>query len=200
MAATVLYDSIVTGTLAEILARSGLHTYQRAVATDFNDCELYWNGSAWRWAKKWQPLAKFRTAVTAPTDLNENVLATFTLPALAANDMLMVKHFWTTVNNANAKTAKVNLGATGAGTGWSCDLASAAVHNMVTEIRNMNDTAVQKWQSNNKAIFGSTTGGALQGTTRALGTAGVTLAIAMLKGTGADSVILEWADFWICGT
>ena len=198
MAATVLYDSIVTGTLAEILARSGLHTYQRAVATDFNDCELYWNGSAWRWAKKWQPLAKFRTAVTAPTDLNENVLATFTLPALAANDMLMVRMFLS-VGGAAAKQLKINLGATGAGTGFSLDLNGLAVHNMSVDIRNMNDTAVQKWQSNNKDNFGST-GGALQGTTRALGTAGVTLAIAMLKATDTDSVVLEWADFWICGT
>ena len=40
MAATVLYDSIIYGTLAEILARSGLHTHQRAVATDYNSTWL----------------------------------------------------------------------------------------------------------------------------------------------------------------
>lgn len=198
MAAVMKDLSIVVGTLAEVLAKTGITTYQRAVATDFNDCELYWNGSAWRWAKKWQPLAKFRTAVTAPTDLNENVLATFTLPALAANDMLMVRMFLS-VGGAAAKQLKINLGATGAGTGFSLDLNGLAVHNMSVDIRNMNDTAVQKWQSNNKSNFGSTSG-TLQGTTRALGTAGVTLAIAMLKTTDTDSVVLEWADFWICGT
>lgn len=191
--------SVVVGTLAEILAVPGLYTYQEAVATDFNDCRLYWNGTVWKWAKVWQKLAKFRTPVTAPVDLLENTIQTYTLPALGANDEILVEHFWTTTNNANAKTAKVNLGALPAGTGWAVDLANNNVHNMVTHMRNMNDASSQKWQSNNKSIFGSTSS-LLQSTTRATGTAGVVLTITLLKATVAgDSVVLDYADISILG-
>jgi hypothetical protein len=52
--------------------------------------------------------------------------------------------------------------------------------------------------SNSKAIFGGLSG-SLQTTTRATGTAGVTLAVAGLKGTAGDTLTFEYADIWLCG-
>lgn len=198
MAASVLYDSIVTGTLAEILARSGLHTGQRAIPSDFNGAERYWNGSAWKWAKKWQPLALLRTAFTVTAaSTSEEVGMTYTLPALGANDMLQINHFWTVTNNANAKTARVTVDG-GGGIGQAIDLASQNVGNLVAEMRNMNSASVQKWFSNNRAVYGGTSS-SLQGTTKATGTAGLVLTITGQKATGSDTMTLEWADIWICG-
>ena len=196
MAASVLYDSIVTGTLAEILARSGLYTNQRAIPSDFNGAERYWNGSAWKWAKKWQPLALLRTAFTVTAaSTSEEAGMTYTLPAIGANDMLMVNHFWTVTNNVNVKTARVNLDGAA---GQAVDLASQNVGNLVTMMRNMNSASVQKWFSNNRAVFGGTSS-SLQGTTKATGTAGLVLTITGQKATGSDTMTLEWADIWICG-
>ncbi len=196
MAATVLYDSIIYGTLAEILARSGLHTHQRAVATDYNNTWLYWNGSAWKWAKKWQPLALLRTAFTVTAaSTSEETGMTYTLPAIGANDMLMVNHFWTVTNNANVKTARVNLDGAA---GQAVDLASQSVGNLVTMMRNMNNASVQRWFSDNRAVYGGT-GGAIKATTKVTGTAGLVLTITGQKATGSDTMTLEWADIWICG-
>ena len=196
MAAVMKDLSIVVGTLAEVLAKTGITTYQRAVATDFNDCELYWNGSAWRWAKKWQPLALLRTAFTVTAaSTSEETGMTYTLPAIGANDMLMVNHFWTVTNNANMKTARVNLDGAA---GQAVDLASQNVGNLVTMMRNMNSASAQKWFSNNRAVYGGTSG-SLQGTTKATGTAGLVLTVTGQKATGSDTMTLEWADIWICG-
>lgn len=207
MTAFVQNEAIVRGTLAEILLNtgngSGSYVGQRAIATDKgvgNGLELVYNGSAWKYATVWQPLALLRAPVTLPNDTAENTAFTYTLPILGANTMLRVCHFWTTNANASGKTVKVNLDATGAGTGFSSDIssASAATGNLVTEIRNMNDTAVQKWFSNNKAIFGANNG-TIQGTTRQTGTAGVVLTVTGTKTTAGDVMTLEWADLWICG-
>lgn len=196
MAATVLSDSVVYGTMAEILARSGLFTNQRAIPSDFNGAERYWNGSAWKWAKKWQPLALLRTAFTVTAaSTSEEVGLTYTLPAIGANDMLMVNHFWTVTNNANVKTARVNLDGAA---GQAVDLASQNVGNLVAQMRNMNSASVQKWFSNNRAVFGGTSS-SLQGTTKATGTAGLVLTVTGQKATGSDTMTLEWADIWICG-
>lgn len=196
MAASVLSDSVVYGTMAEILARSGLFTNQRAIPSDFNGAERYWNGSAWKWAKKWQPLALLRTAFTVtPASVAEEVGLTYTLPAIGANDMLQVNHFWTVTNNANAKTARVNLDGAA---GQAVDLASQNVGNLVTMMRNMNSASAQKWFSNNRAVYGGTSS-SLQGTTKATGTAGLVLTVSGQKATGSDTMTLEWADIWICG-
>lgn len=196
MAAVVRNDSLITGTLAEILARSGLHTGQRAIPSDFNGCGLYWNGSAWKWAKKWQPLALLRTAFTVTAaSTSEETGMTYTLPAIGANDMLMVNHFWTVTNNANAKTARVNLDGAA---GQAIDLASQNVGNLVAQMRNMNSASVQKWFSNNRAVFGGTSS-SLQGTTKVTSTAGLVLTVTGQKDTGSDTMTLEWADIWICG-
>ncbi len=196
MAAIVQAHSIVTGTLAEILARSGLFTNQRAIPSDFNGAERYWNGSAWKWAKKWQPLALLRTAFTVTAaSTSEETGMTYTLPAIGANDMLMVNHFWTVTNNANMKTARVNLDGAA---GQAVDLASQNVGNLVTMMRNMNSASAQKWFSNNRAVYGGTSS-SLQGTTKATGTAGLVLTVTGQKATGSDTMTLEWADIWICG-
>lgn len=195
MAATVLYDSIIYGTLAEILARSGLHTHQRAVATDYNNTWLYWNGSAWKWAKTWQPLSLLRTDYTLPADTAANVALSYTLPALGANDMLRICEYWTVTNNANVKSAIVKLNGNN---GRSMDLAGKGSGNLVLEMRNQNNAAVQDWFNNNSSVFGAISGAKVS-TTENTAVAGKVLEIIGQKATAGDTMTLEWADIWICG-
>lgn len=192
-------DSILVGTLAEILATTGTALRQRACATDFNDTWLYWNGSAWKWAKYWQPLALLRTPFTVTaSSTNEETALTYTLPALGANTMLMINQTWNSLtNNANAKTARVTVDG-GGGIGSAIDMASATTGTLTTIMRNMNDASVQKWFTNSPKIYGANSG-SVQGTTKVTGVAGKVLVISGQKAVGTDVMTLEYADIWICG-
>ena len=195
-AASFQAASVIVDTEANVLAKTGTYTGQRAVLTNRNSAEMYWNGSAWKWAHFCQPMSLLRTAFTVTAaSTSEDTGMTYTLPAVGANDMLLVNHFWTVTNNANAKTARVNLDGAA---GQAIDLASQNVGNLVAMMRNMNSASVQKWFSNNRAVYGGTSS-SLQGTTKATGTAGLVLTVTGQKATGSDTMTLEWADIWICG-
>jgi hypothetical protein len=204
MAAFKQMHSIVRGTLAEILALTGDYVGQKAYANNYGvsarGAKLFWNGAAWLWDTNWQPLSLLRAAVTIPADTTEDIALTYTLPKLGANDMLRVQHFWTVTNNANAKTVRVNIGDTGTmAAGFACDIASNQVANFVTEMRNRAASPyAQDWFSNNKAPFGAVSG-SLQTTTKDPSTAGRLLTITGQKATSGDSMVLNWADLWICG-
>lgn len=198
-AATKINHSVVRGTEAEIRALTGDYAEQRAYATDQNNAEMRWTGSAWVWAPHCQIVARVRGDVTAPANTAENTLATYTLPKLGTEDSIRVAAFFTVTNNANVKTLKVNLGTAGSmASGFALDVASNAVVNLVTEMRNQSNAAAQEWFSNNKAIFGGTTG-TLQATTKDTGTAGKIITVTMTKATAGDSVVMNWLDISLCG-
>lgn len=194
--------SVVLGTMAEVVAKTGIYTGQMGLASDHGlsgqGLRMVWNGSAWRLPPFWQKVAQNRTQTTLPADTNELTYLTYTLHALGANDQWRIEGMVLVNNNANAKTVKGNLGATGVGTGAAIDFASNTAGLFVIQGRNANDASAQKWMSNSKAIFGGLSG-SLQTTTRATGTAGVTLAVAGLKGTAGDTLTFEYADIWLCG-
>lgn len=204
MAVTKQNHSIIRGTLAELIIVSGDYVGQQGFANDYGvgeGLEYKWNGSSWYLAPRWQILKLQRTVANGPADTNENILFTYTLPKLGVNDMLRVEHFWTIAGTAVAKTVKVNLGASGAGTGLSVDLQNGTTNstgNMITGIRNMGAANAQKWYSNNKAVFGLNSG-SLQGTTRDTGTAGVVLTVTATKALGTETMNLEYCDLHVFG-
>lgn len=207
MAATKIMHSIVKGTLAEILAVTGDYIGQRAISSDYGvglGLEWYWNGTTWKLTAGKQLAATFRAATgyTVPADANVNTLVTYTLPALGGADSMIVEMFWTLNNNANAKTAVVSMGGS---SGVSTDLASAVSSNMITVMRNMGGlTYTQSWYSNNKVVFGTSTG-SLQTTSSAAagardtGVAGKVVLITGQKATAGDTMVLNYADIYLQG-
>jgi hypothetical protein len=199
-AASYQVASVLVDTEANIRAKTGLYTGQRAFANDQNSIEMRWTGSTWVWAPSCQNVYRVRGDVTAQTtDTAEHALATYTLPKLGTEDSVRVAAFLTVANNANAKTLKVNVGTAGSmASGFTLDLASNTVMNLITEMRNQANAASQEWFSNNKAIVGLTSG-SLSTTTKDTGTAGKLLEVTMTKATPSDSVVLNWLDISICG-
>jgi hypothetical protein len=198
-AANYITASVLVDTHANILAKTGLYTQQRAYATDFSGASAFWNGSAWLWDTRCQMVLAQRTDVTAPTDTVDNALVTFTLPKLGSKDSLRVKGVLTATNNANVKTLAVKLGSVGAmASGMSFDIASGGQVIFMTEMNNADATGTQKWQSNNKNIWGVLSG-APATTSKATGTAGLLLTVNMAKATGGDSVVLNWLTIELCG-
>lgn len=194
--------SILVGTMAELIANGGDYTRQKGWATDLapgRGLQLEWSGTLWRLPNFFQQVAKTRSQTTLPGDTNEATILSYTLPALGANAMIKVRTLLSGLtNNANAKTVRVNLNGSGAGTGAAIDCASNTAANFEIECRNANATNAQKWITNAKANWGAFSG-SLQSTTRELGTAGVVLTLTGQKGVNTDAMVFEWADFWLCG-
>lgn len=192
-------SSMMVDTHANILAKTGLYTQQRAYASNFNNAEVVWNGSAWVWAPYCQNVFRVRADVTAPVDTADNVLATVTLPKLGSEDGVRVAGFVAVTNNANVKTFTVKLGTAGSmSNGFSSDIGGNGSFNFVSEFRNQASASAQEWFTSNKAIFGSTSG-SLATTAKATGTAGTLLTVGIQKATAGDSAVLHWLDVSICG-
>lgn len=200
-AASYQIASVLVDTEANIRAKTGLYTGQRAFASDFNGAEMRWSGAAWVWASHCQVIFRVRADVTAPTDTVDNALVTWTLPKLGTEDSLRVSAFFTMPNSATAKTISVKLGSAGSmASGFSLDMnALGATLNLVSEMRNQANAAAQEWFSNNKLIFGAMSSSSVSTTTKDTGTAGKLLAINVLKATGSDAIVMPWADVSLCG-
>lgn len=131
--------------------------------------------------------------ITAPTDTNENVLATITVPAntLGANGRLIVTTLWGFTNNANAKTIRVRFSGASGTQYLQTNYASAAFLRDQREIVNNNATNSQI------GFGGSGTGGwgngASANTTSSVDTtAATTLVISAQKGTDSDTITLDY--------
>lgn len=198
-AASYQMASVLVDTEANIRAKTGLYTGQRAYATDQNNIEMRWTGSAWVWAPSCQVLFRQRADLTAPNDSNDNAFVTWTLPKLGSEDSLRVSAFFTVTNNASI-TLSVKVGSAGSmASGFSLSMASnGQILNLVTEMRNQANAAQQEWFSNNKTIYGPSSG-SLSTTTKDFSVAGKLLSINALKVTGTDSAVLNWAEVMLCG-
>lgn len=193
--------AVSVDTAANIRASTGLYQGQKGFATDYNNAELIWTGSAWAWAPHCQSIASSRADVTAPTDLLDNALMTVTMPKLGTNDTVRVSAFFTFPNTATSKTISVKVGSVGAmANGFSLDVISlGATLNLVTEMRNQANAAAQEWMTNNKSIFGTLSNTSVNTTTKDFSTAGRLLTINVLKTTASDAIVMSWADVSICG-
>lgn len=192
---------------ATLLASTGAYKGQPGFANDAgfgSGLEYFWDTAgtpAWKLASRWQMLAKLRTPVLAPNDTNENILWSFVLPRLGANDILLVEAFYTLTGSTNNKTLRIQLGTTGSFSTvhqHQVNTAAQSSDNIHVKGRNMNATNSQYWITNNTSVWGAASG-TLQTSTKELGTAGQTLQLTATKVLNTETVQLEYADIWVYG-
>lgn len=114
-------------------------------------------------------------SVAAPSGTDENVLATFSVPALRKHDKLRVTALYSHTNSANNKTIKVKLGATVLA---SKVTTSVAGDKLVAEIANVGATNVQIGEAGAAGAIETGAGAAVLTITGTKATGGETLTLA----------------------
>lgn len=134
-------------------------------------------------------LGQSGTAVSGAADTNENILATITIPALAAGDRLFIISHWAVNNNAGAKTARHRLGGIGGTIFGSQNFANTTGGKLMVDIINRATAATQVgWQTTITVSGGIAV---LQPTGAIDTSAGTTIVITGQKASGADTITLE---------
>ncbi len=127
-------------------------------------------------------------------DLNDNTLATISLPAgiMGANGVLEVITLWQVPNNANAKNGRVKMG----GATWKdANLASTASCRDMCRIMNRGSQAVQICGVQSAVSFGTSSSNPVTG---AVNTASAqTITITALRGAAGDSIKLEAYEIYV---
>ena len=137
-------------------------------------------------------LSVLPAAITAPTDTSTNDLWTVTVPggAMGLYGFIEVNVVFSCVNNANSKTAKINFGGSLAA---NISMANALSASAEKRIFNIGSESVQR-----SAGVTLIRNNGNSGTAGLVGTvdtsADFDIVVNLLKGTGADSVILEAAS------
>lgn len=85
-------------------------------------------------------IAQSNTQIVAPGDALENVLATVTIPPLAANDSIRVSAFFTFTNSANNKTCSIKWAGN---TLWTRTRSTTALEAPLFTVRNRNSVSSQ---------------------------------------------------------
>jgi len=157
--------------------------------TDVGENGSLWRGNDTKWVRL-NPIKIF--SLSAPVSLTGSTsivtLATITIPAglLGANGKLKIYPLWSTTNNANTKTLRLNIG------GALCStMASQSVPNNsgLLIIRNTNSESAQKCSSGLVAGIGSSAGSI--GSPTVDTTAATTLVISGQLAVGTDTMTLE---------
>jgi len=152
------------------------------------------NGSLWRGnGTKWVRLNQIKIfSLSAPVSLTASTsvvtLATITIPAglIGVNGKLKIYPLWSTTNNANAKTLRLNIG------GSLCStMQSQSVPNNsgLLIIRNTNSESAQKCSSGLVAGIGSSVGSIASPTVDT--SAATTITITGQLAVGTDTLTLE---------
>jgi len=152
------------------------------------------NGSLWRGnGTKWVRLNQIKIfSLSAPVSLTGSTsivtLATITIPAglMGANGKLKIYPLWSTTNNANDKTLRLNIG------GVLCStMSSKSVPNNsgLVILRNVNSESSQRCSSGLVAGIGASPGSIA--VTSIDTTATTTLVISGQLAVGTDSMTLE---------
>ena len=135
--------------------------------------------------------------VTAPTDTNENILATINIPPLSTTAVIIYRAQVSQTNNANAKTMRMRLGGIGGTDFWTAT-------NIASQARYLFDGQIQNRAATNSQggafVSGATALASSAITTGAIDTsAATTLVITAQKATGGDSIVLEsyFVQLWI---
>ena len=157
--------------------------------TDVGENGSLWRGNGTKWVRL-NPIKIFSLSapfvLTGPTSIV--TLATITIPAglLGANGKLKIYPLWSTTNNANAKTLRLNFG------GAVCStMTSQSVPNNsgLLIIRNINSESVQKCSSGLVAGIGASVGSIA---VLAIDTtAATTITITGQLAVGTDTLTLE---------
>lgn len=148
---------------------------------------------AWRRMSPVQVMGQSGTAVTAPLDTAENILATISIPAgtMLANDSLEILTMWTYTGSINLKTLRIRLGGIG-GTQYMNSARNSGTEvglQLAHTIRNRATVNSQIGYGNGNFTFSASTGAP---TTGAIDMASAQdLVITGTKATGAESLILE---------
>jgi len=157
--------------------------------TDVGENGSLWRGNGTKWVRL-NPIKIF--SLSAPVSLTNSTsvvtLATITIPAglLGANGKLKIYPLWSTTNNANQKTLRLNIG------GVLCStMTSQSVPNNsgLLIIRNTNSESAQKCSSGLVAGIGSSSGSIASTTIDT--TAATTLLISGQLAVGTDTLTLE---------
>lgn len=142
------------------------------------------------WRSHIRVLSQSGNPITAPSDTNENTLASITIPAgaLAANGRLKITTYWETTNNANAKTNRIRLGGISGAAFLNYSAASFLTQKLQIDILAANSTSSQVGGIFATGGFG---GGPYAPVTSSLDmTTAQTLLITAQKSNGADTTIL----------
>lgn len=147
-------------------------------------------------------LGKSGTAVSAPADATEDILATITLPAgaLGANGWIDFVTNWSMTNSANAKTLRVRIGGIGGTVIASYSGASVATERIVGDVVNANATNSQVVNSTNWAGGATSVGTSFAQTAAIDTTASTTFVVTGQKATAGETLTLTnylfrlWSD------
>ena len=162
---------------------------QTICITDIGENGSLWRGDGTKWVRL-NPIKIF--SLSAPFSMTGSTsvvtLATITIPAglLGANGKLKIYPLWSTTNNANVKTLRLNIG------GAVCStMASQSVPNNsgLLIIRNINSESVQKCSSGLVAGIGASAGSIASTTIDT--TAATTITITGQLAVGTDTLTLE---------
>ena len=157
--------------------------------TDVGENGILCRGDGAKWVRL-NPIKIF--SLSAPVSLTGSTsavtLATITIPAglMGANGKLKIYPLWSTTNNANAKTLRLNFG------GSTCStMVSQSVPNNsgLLIIRNINSESVQKCSSGLVAGIGSSTGSIASPTVDTSAAKAITITGQLAFGT--DTLTLE---------
>ena len=157
--------------------------------TDVGENGSLWRGNGTKWVRL-NPIKIF--SLSAPVSLTGSTsvvtLATITIPAglMGANGKLKIYPLWSTTNNANAKTLRLNFG------GAVCStMVSQSVPNNsgLLIIRNLNSESAQKTSSGLVAGIGSSFGSIASTTVDT--TAATTITLTGQLAVGTDTMTLE---------
>ena len=157
--------------------------------TDIGENGSLWRGNGTKWVRL-NPIKIFSLSAPFSSTGSTSVvtLATITIPAglLGANGKLKIYPLWSTTNNANAKTLRLNFG------GMLCStMTSQSVPNNsgLLIIRNINSESVQKCSSGLVAGIGSSAGSIASPTVDT--SAATTITITGQLAVGTDTMTLE---------
>ena len=156
--------------------------------TDVGENGSLWRGNGTKWVRL-NPIKIFSLSVPVLTASTSVVtLATITIPAglMGANGKLKIYPLWSTTNNANVKTLRLNIG------GLLCStMVSQSVSNNsgLLIIRNINSESVQKCSSGLVAGIGSSFGSIASLTVDT--SAATTITITGQLAVGTDTLTLE---------
>ena len=157
--------------------------------TDVGENGSLWRGNGTKWVRL-NPIKIF--SLSAPFLLTvttlATTLATITIPAglMGANGKLKIYPLWSTTNNANIKTLRLNIG------GMLCStMVSQSIPNNsgLLIIRNINSESVQKCSSGLVAGIGASGGSIASNTIDT--TAATTITITGQLAVGTDTLTLE---------
>jgi len=157
--------------------------------TDVGENGSLWRGNGTKWVRL-NPIKIFSLSAPVSSTGSTSVvtLATITIPAglMGANGKLKIYPLWSTTNNANAKTLRLNIG------GALCStMTSQSVSNNsgLLIIRNTNSESVQKCSSGLVAGIGASFGSIASTTIDT--TAATTITITGQLAVGTDTMTLE---------